>query len=347
MSDTHGLDQFPPTSFPELANALRLQTLPIIHQWVAEIRHVVPQVRDRNEDEAMDHLPLILPQIAAVLETSNSEEISRLLSYSPAQGMTRFQQQYGIRELFTEDRILRKLVVEKITAALGREMMVDEQTALHMAIDLMLQQSVVSYVDEQQERLRAASEKDLRQLSFLSHDLRNNLGSVTLWLQLVRQELLELPNVENAIEAVDMAQQTILNTIGGMGRLLQAEQLREDKGHVQMVSVDLHPLVTRLCRRYAPEAEKKGLNLVVDVPIESTIDSDAELLTIVLQNLLGNAIKYCSKGTVTVWSRIEDDNKCVLAVSDEGPGIGRNTCIAFFKRSAAAKPTVRKGSDWD
>ena len=66
---------------------------------------------------------------------------------------------------------------------------VPESAALHAAIDVMLQRSVIALVEQQKAQLRAAAETELKFLSFLSHDLNNNLNNVTLSLEVLGQEL--------------------------------------------------------------------------------------------------------------------------------------------------------------
>jgi signal transduction histidine kinase len=51
---------------------------------------------------------------------------------------------------------------------------------------------------------------------------------------------------------------------------------------------------------------------------------------LVLQNLLGNAVKFSSKGTVRVTS-VEDPVGWKISVSDEGPGIAPDRLAAIFK----------------
>jgi signal transduction histidine kinase len=50
------------------------------------------------------------------------------------------------------------------------------------------------------------------------------------------------------------------------------------------------------------------------------LHSDPDLITLVLQNVVGNAIKYSTSGTVQVTGERVND-QWVLSVSDEGPGI--------------------------
>ncbi|MDB5296901.1 MAG: histidine kinase, partial [Phycisphaerales bacterium] len=112
---------------------------------------------------------------------------------SPEQGVYRFQIHYDVGDLATEDRLLRRLVNEHAADALGRRMDAEEEAALDWAIDLMAQQAMIAFVGHQNDRLRAAAEAELQYLSFLSHDLSGNLGSVTLWLQILRRRLAGSP----------------------------------------------------------------------------------------------------------------------------------------------------------
>ena len=52
------------------------------------------------------------------------------------------------------------------------------------------------------------------------------------------------------------------------------------------------------------------------------VESDGELLTLVLQNLVGNAVKYSSRGDIRVgFGKDAQSGDPVLWVLDEGPGI--------------------------
>lgn len=166
-----------------------------------------------------------------------------------------------------------------------------EEAALHWGLDLMWQQATSAFVGHQNERLREAAEAEPKYLSFLSHALSGNLGNVTLWLQILRKRLGNAPQYAMEVSALDTAQQSIPDTMGGMGRLLQAEQ--------------------------------KRLMIALDVPDGATVRTDGELLRLVLQNLIGNAIKYTDGGSVRLRAEQSDarEGGWVLSVADDGPGI--------------------------
>jgi two-component system, OmpR family, phosphate regulon sensor histidine kinase PhoR len=71
-----------------------------------------------------------------------------------------------------------------------------------------------------------------------------------------------------------------------------------------------------------PLAEAKGITLTTDLAPElPTLKADPYLFRRVLENLLGNAIKYSPEGS-RVWLRAQVENPAIrFAVKDQGPGI--------------------------
>jgi signal transduction histidine kinase len=307
-------------SLPELAAVLRSQSENIIESWMVVVRSVVPATTNLPSIELRDNLPAILAKMADVMESANRHDIDELVRTSPAQGLARFQQKYDIRDLMTEDRLLRRVIIGEVEIALGRGMNHAEQITLHMSIDIMQQEAVVAFIAQQNDKLRTAAEAELKYLSFLSHDMNNNLGSVTLLLQVLRKRLASNGDFEPDVQILDSAQKSILDTIGGMGRLLQSERLRKSGAPPQRGPVPLARLVSNVAQNFVKMAGDKSVKIAVEVPADVVLNSDGDLLGLILQNVVGNAVKYSTRGTVRVWALRKQD-ECVVSVSDEGPGI--------------------------
>jgi signal transduction histidine kinase len=119
--------------------------------------------------------------------------------------------------------------------------------------------------------------------------------------------------------------------------MLDHERLRNSGEGPKFLPVDLHPVATKVAGQFSREADAKGVRLAIEVRPGTVVTSDRELLSLVLQNLVGNGVKYSSGGTVRVGSDVHISAGCqVLWVSDEGPGIApekMGNIFDAFKRS--------------
>ena len=306
--------------FPEVAEVLRSRVDAITVAWDKAVRRAMPQMQHLTFDELKDSTPVILMAIADALASDDPDEIRELVTRAPQQGQSRFRLDFDVIDVMQEDRLLRAITVQHVEAGLCRRLSVAESAALHAAIDVMLQRSVIAIVDDQKAGLRSAAETELKFLSFMSHDLNNNLNSVTLLLQVLGGDLKAAGGFTDAVESLRLAQETIDETVTGMRRMLDHERLRQSGERAAFSPVDLYALVTRITAQAAREAGDRGARLVVEVPPGTVVESDANLITLVLQNLLSNGVKYGGGGTVRVGSDDEGGRR-VLWVSDEGPGI--------------------------
>jgi len=330
--------------FPEVAAAIRSSAEQITLAWDAAVRKAMPQMKNLTFDELKDSTPQILLCIADALASDDSDVIAGLISRAPSQGLSRFRLNFDVIEVMQEDRLLRAITVQHAEAALGRRMDELESAALHAAIDVMLQRYVIALVDQQKSQLRAAAETEWKFLSFLSHDLNNNLNSVMLTLQVLGVELLKAGGFPEAEQSLESSQQAIHDTIAGMRRMLDHERLRQSGEGSEFLPVDLHALATKVVAQFSRQADEKGVKISVDIRPGTVIESDVKLLTLVLQNLVGNGVKYSSKGAVRIGfdgrpskGRCNSDQP-VIWVTDQGPGIApemKGHIFQAFKRGEA------------
>ena len=78
------------------------------------------------------------------------------------------------------------------------------------------------------------------------------------------------------------------------------------------------------------QAKTKGIDLTLSVPTPTTVFADRELLALILQNLISNAVKYTPKGKVEVSASTTPAGLVQIAVSDNGPGIPAQRLPTLF-----------------
>jgi signal transduction histidine kinase len=298
---------------------------------VEQVQQAFPAADELTFAQVRDDLPAVLEHMARALGADRSAPTQKLLEITPKHGEVRFHQSFNMDQLVGEYQLLRPLLVEEVTAALGRPIETDESVALHAALDLIIRQSAVAFVDHQTHQLRAATEAQSKYLSFLSHDLRGGLNGVFLMIEVLRRELVKEPKFAESLEDLEMMRRSIFETIGTMDRFLHAERFRKGKVQVKPGMTDLSRLIAEVSTQFAYQAKDKKLDLQVDRGEPCPAVTDRELVTMILQNLLSNAIKYTSKGFVRIAARPDaEGGGCLVSVSDQGQGIPEEKLGGLF-----------------
>lgn len=179
-----------------------------------------------------------------------------------------------------------------------------------------------------EEARRAAEQASLDKTRFLaaaSHDLRQPVHAIGLFIGALREEIRDgrarwlLDRLERAMAGLDEL----------FDRLLDISRL--DAGTVQptMSAVAVRPLLQRLESRFSREAEERGLALRVRAG-DWTVRSDAALLEDMLGNLLSNAFRYTARGGVLLAARRRGGH-VVLQVWDTGAGIAERDRELVFQ----------------
>jgi len=97
---------------------------------------------------------------------------------------------------------------------------------------------------------------------------------------------------------------------------------------VSIQSVDLENVVSPLIEELRVVSQSKGISLDY-IPSSLCVESDPGLLTRILRNLIGNAIKYTEVGSVVV-TEIKEGSSVILSVSDTGVGIAKQELSSIF-----------------
>jgi signal transduction histidine kinase/CheY-like chemotaxis protein len=158
-----------------------------------------------------------------------------------------------------------------------------------------------------------------------SHDLLQPLSAAKLFISSVGEERL----APEAREALDKAQNALLSVEGILGALLDISKLESGRAAVSVGPVPLARLLAQLNDEFGAIAAAKGLRLSV-VPSRVTVQSDPAYLRRILQNLIGNAIRYTDRGRVLVGVR-RRGGMVRIEVRDTGPGIPEEEQDNIFK----------------
>jgi signal transduction histidine kinase/ActR/RegA family two-component response regulator len=176
------------------------------------------------------------------------------------------------------------------------------------------------------EEAQAASRAKTRFLASASHDLRQPIHTMSLFVEALNlrvQDDRTKPLVKDLREAM-LALSTQLDSLLDISKL--------DAGVVQpcYVHVDLQHLMQRLCHSYRPEAARRGLSLQLIGSEPAAALTDPVLLERILRNLIDNALKYTAKGGVELHVG-SYGSTLYIRVVDTGCGIAPENQRAVFE----------------
>jgi PAS domain S-box-containing protein len=164
-----------------------------------------------------------------------------------------------------------------------------------------------------------------RFLATASHDLRQPLQTI----RLLNASLLTLTPQATEQHELLRRQESAIDSAGRMiNALLDITRLESGAVEPHLAPLNLISLYGDLRREYEPVALAKGVRLEFS-EISKIVITDRILLHQLLQNLIGNALKYTEKGFVKV-TETSDADGFLLSIEDSGSGIPSDKLERIF-----------------
>src|SRR5207244_394895 len=129
-----------------------------------------------------------------------------------------------------------------------------------------------------------------------------------------------------------------LHQLSLINDLLDLAKIDSGTVELELEPIICNSVVDEVAETLRPLAEKKGLRLEVDMPVEVTVKTDRRALSQILINLVNNAIKFTDAGGVQV--KLQRSNRLTeILVRDTGIGIDREDQIKLFDAFARVEST--------
>ncbi len=184
------------------------------------------------------------------------------------------------------------------------------------------------------EEAEEASKRKTELLASVSHDIRTPVNTIHLAAELIR-DAGDNPDLVAEIPLLAKDLQTdAVSLLNFVSDALDIASL--DSGRISLRESEfcLNDLLAEECARLRTLAQTKKLSLSVEMPQTLVeVRTDRTKLVRILDNLIGNAIKFTATGGITVTADLTPESAIQIQVTDTGPGIDSTALGQIFDGS--------------
>lgn len=178
-------------------------------------------------------------------------------------------------------------------------------------------------------------------LAFTAHEIRKPLNNIVGLIEILRQET-NPKDRERILSSLE-------HSAGGLGRLindlLDLARLRSGEITLSPDIFNLHEMLQDLIHGFKHEAHQKSIDISLHLPdnVPVMVNTDEQRLYQVLTNLLGNALKFTEKGSISLTAALVNQGKqpkLRFTIRDTGIGIEKSKLNTIFKSFKQANTSI-------
>lgn len=253
-----------------------------------------------------------------------------------------------INESFGDDFDVQKL----LDASMQKGMVVDQNQAISSGRILRV---LISPIIEDEQKspigcvmlLEDITEQEILDrskdefLSIASHELRTPLTAIRGNTAMIKQFYEAQVHDETFNEMVEDIHASSVRLISIVNDFLDASRLEQGKIKFDMVAFDLTEVMENVVYETVALAKEKGNQIVIDKTLKNLPEvlADKDRVKQVIYNLVGNAMKFTEKGTITI-SATKLNGMVKVMVTDTGPGIPLEGQKLLFRKFQQAGNSV-------
>ncbi|BBL25832.1 MULTISPECIES: hybrid sensor histidine kinase/response regulator [Comamonas] len=321
-------------------------------QWRSALRWLLPRPLWQLLDKGLGHFLLLMlviaPVLAAVLGLLYHQELQTLeRAASPATVQaaaasvraTLLKAYLGLLliagivawwlVLAQKSRRVAQEESNRQTGLLVREIALHQQTDAELQAARKLAEEARAIAEAAREAADQANQAKSRYLSAISHELRTPLNSILGYAQLMGADNSVPPHRQHAVQVIRRGGEHLLSLIEGT---LDIARIESGKLALQVAPMRFAEGMQSLADLFALQAQAKGLEFHYDVQgsLPAVVRADEKRLRQIAINLLGNAIKFTTQGSVTLQVRYARQ-MATLRVIDTGPGMEQDELVHIFE----------------
>jgi len=236
------------------------------------------------------------------------------------------------------------LLFTLVLVVLSRALMTSKRQARVMKMQGLEIKKQMLELERQNQELQKLNKEKLQIISLVSHDLKGPFNRIFALIHLIGLAKENL--TEEQLDYLDKIHHVSVDGLGMVRNLLDSRRLEDQEVELNTIELDLSKLVSSLVKTYSSVAEKKKIEMVLDIAEPIMIKADKLYISRVIENLFSNAIKFSPERKKVFIKLIKLLDTVELSVKDQGPGISKEDQLKLYQRfqHLSARPTGGESS---
>lgn len=197
------------------------------------------------------------------------------------------------------------------------------------------------FIEEQKKQLEILNDEKNKLFSILSHDLKAPFNNLKQLIVFYKDKLISAEEFSQHLHEFDEDLEAVTQTVDG---LLQWSAMSLKSGLTTNASTFyLTDVLTEVMDQVKNMAKAKGIQVEENLEKSTPVVFDKDHFTIVLRNLISNAIKFTPKnGRVKISSEMMS-KKIKISISDNGVGMSNQQLESIFENNKISSQQGTEG----
>ncbi len=197
--------------------------------------------------------------------------------------------------------------------------------------DITIQKEAEEEIKHKNEQLQKLNYDKDQFFSIIAHDLRGPIISIMGLTQMIANGFEDFQKMEMQERILALAN-LAKNTFELLDQLLEWSKMESGLTSFQPQRLILNDILEDSLKLISNSARIKDIELIIDIPKETIVFADQNMLQTIIRNIISNAVKFTPFGGQITVSGIQNKNKSThISVTDTGIGMSKQILDNLFR----------------
>ncbi len=215
---------------------------------------------------------------------------------------------------------------------------------LYVAFKVRQQQQLIGQLNKSERKAKDAVQIKEKFLANMSHEIRTPLNAILGFTGLLQRKNLDQDS-QKFVQTIQKSGENLLTIINDV---LDLSKIEAGMMRIESAPFSLYALVNSVETMFRQKSAEKNIDFHFSIAenIPDTLEGDANRLTQILVNLIGNSIKFTEEGNIVTNFRNRGITDSIInlefSVADTGIGIEKHKLNQVFERFSQAEDSVTR-----